>query len=97
MPVADPQAGLAAIQRAGCGSCHTIPGLYWPKGDAGPHLGGLAKRGLIGGRLPNRPDMLAAFIRNAPAMVPQSGMPAMPVSEAEARDIAAYLYEQEAS
>jgi cytochrome c1 len=94
---ADPQAGLAAIERAGCGSCHTIPGLYWPKGQAGPDLHGLDRRTLIAGQLPNRPDVLAAFVRNAPALVSQTGMPAMPVSEAEARDIAAYLYQQDAS
>ena len=39
-------------------------------------------------------ETLAAYIRNAPALVPNSAMPAMPVSEAEARDVAAYLYEQ---
>ena len=49
---------------------------------------------MIAGRLPNRPDVLSAYIRNAPALVPNSAMPAMPVSEAESRDIAAYLYEQ---
>ena len=44
-----------------------------------------------------RPEVLAAYIRDAPALVPGSGMPAMPVTEAEARDVAAYLYEQGAS
>lgn len=94
MPLADVAAGHAAIQRAGCGSCHVIPGVGWPQGKVGPDLNGLAERALIAGQLPNRPDVLAAYIRNAPALVPQSGMPAMPVSEVEARDIAAYLYEQ---
>ena len=28
--------GRAAIQRAGCGSCHEIPGLDWPAGRLGP-------------------------------------------------------------
>ena len=94
MPLADAAHGRSIIERAGCGSCHTIPGVRWPQGTVGPDLGGLATRGLIAGRLPNRPDVLAAYIRNAPALVPNSAMPAMPVSEAEARDIAAYLYEQ---
>lgn len=94
---ADAADGKAAIQRAGCGSCHTIPGIRWPKGKVGPVLDGLAERALIAGNLPNQPDALAAYIRNAPALVPGSSMPAMPVSEAEARDIAAYLYEQGAS
>jgi len=97
MPSASAAQGRAAIVRVGCGSCHAIPGVRWPQGKVGPALGGLAERGLIAGRLPNRPDTLAAYIRNAPAMVPQSAMPAMPVSEAEARNIAAYLYAQGAS
>jgi mono/diheme cytochrome c family protein len=97
MPQADTGAGLAAIERAGCGACHTIPGLYWPKGRAGPHLGDMTGRALIAGRLPNRPEVLAAFVRNAPGLVPGTSMPAMPLSETEARDVAAYLYAQDAS
>lgn len=94
MPIADSANGKVVIKRVGCGSCHSIPGVNWPKGKVGPDLHGLSGRALIAGRLPNRPDVLAAYIRNAPALVPNSGMPAMPVSEAEARDIAAYLYQQ---
>ena len=93
-PIADAARGKAAIQRVGCGSCHTIPGVRWPQGKAGSELDGVSERALIAGKLPNRPDVLAAYIRNAPAFVPNSGMPAMPVSEAEAADIAAYLYDQ---
>ncbi|WP_300975275.1 c-type cytochrome [Sphingomonas sp. LHG3406-1] len=94
MPQASAAHGKAVIERVGCGSCHLIPGVRWPQGKVGPALDGLAQRALIAGKLPNEPDVLAAYIRNAPALVPGSGMPAMPVSEAEARDIAAYLYEQ---
>jgi len=94
MPMADAARGKEAIERVACGSCHTIPGVRWPQGKAGPNLAGLSERALIAGRLPNRPDVLAAYIRNAPALVPGTGMPAMPVSETEAKNIAAYLYEQ---
>src|SRR3546814_18960292 len=93
MPVADAAHGRAVIERVGCGSCHTVPGVGWPQGKVGPNLDGLTERALIAGKLPNRPDVLAAYIRNAPALVPGSGMPAMLVTAAEARDIAAYLYE----
>ena len=93
MADADPEAGKAAIERVGCASCHTIPGVDWPKGKVGPSLDGLSGRGLIAGKLPNRPDVLSAYIRNAPGLVPGSGMPAMPVSVQESRDIAAYLYD----
>ena len=88
---ADPDRGRLAMERVGCGACHVIPGV-WPQGEVGPRLGTFARRSLIAGRLPNRPDLLAAFVRDAPALVPGSAMPAMPLSEAEARDAAAYLY-----
>jgi len=97
MPMADPVNGRAVIARVGCGSCHTIAGVDWPQGKVGPRLDGLAGRALIAGRLPNRPDVLAAFIGNAPALAPGSGMPAMPVTRSEARDIAAFLYQQDAN
>ena len=94
MPQASAERGKEAIERVGCGSCHRIPGIAWPQGKVGPPLDTFSGRALIAGRLPNRPDLLAAYIRNAPAMVPGSGMPAMPVTEEEARNIASYLYEQ---
>lgn len=84
--------GLATIERVGCASCHEIPGIAWPKGALGPSLKGFDDDGLIAGELPNTAENLAAFIRNAPAVKPGSTMPAMPVSEEEARDMAAYLY-----
>lgn len=84
--------GLALIESVGCGACHEIPGIDWPRGRLGPSLAGFDDVGLIGGALPNRPGTLAAFIRNAPAVKPGSTMPPMPVSEAQAADIAAYLY-----
>lgn len=92
MPQADAAKGRAVIERVGCGSCHAIPGIAWPKGEAGPSLAGFADQGLIAGRLPNRPDMLARFVREAPAVLPATTMPAMPINEEEARDVAAYLY-----
>ena len=85
--------GKMAIERVQCAACHEIPGIAWPKGRTGPSLHSFDDRGMIAGSLPNRPDILAAFIRDAPALKPGSPMPAMPVSDAEARDIAAYLYE----
>lgn len=84
--------GLLAIRKAGCGSCHEIPGIDWPTGRLGPSLVGFDDVGLIAGALPNRPDVLTAFIRNAPSVKPNSTMPPMPVTQREAADIAAYLY-----
>lgn len=92
MPGADAGRGREAIVRVGCGSCHTIPGIGWPKGKVGPSLEGYAARALIAGRYPNEPDVLAAYVRNATAYTPNAGMPPMPLTEQEARDVAAYLY-----
>lgn len=92
MPMADAARGKSAIERAGCAACHTIEGIGWPQGKAAPELGGFARRALIAGRLPNRPELLAAFVRNAPAAAPGTTMPSMPLSEQESRDVAAYLY-----
>ncbi len=89
---ADAENGLALIERTGCGACHEIPGLDWPKGRTGPSLVGFDDIGLIAGHLPNTPENLAWFVRNAPEAKPGSAMPAMPLDEQEARDVAAYLY-----
>ncbi len=92
LPAADAVArGKDAIVEAGCASCHAIPGISWPRGRVGPPLDDFGDRALIAGRFPNRPDILAAFLRDAPALVPESAMPPMPLTEGEARDAAAYL------
>ena len=89
---ADAAAGLAVIERLGCAACHQIPGVDWPQGTVGGSLDGFADRSMIAGRFSNQPDILATWIRNAPSMSPTTGMPAMPMTSAEARDVAAYLY-----
>lgn len=89
---ADAGRGRRVIERVGCGACHLIPGIAWPQGRVGPTLGGFAQQALIGGRFPNRPEVLAQWVRNAPGLDPQTGMPAIPMTEQEARDVAAYLY-----
>src|SRR5690606_7846227 len=71
MPLADVERGRQAIARAGCGSCHTIEGIDWPQGQAGPPLRDFGDRAPIAGHLPNRPDLLAPYIRNAPVLAPE--------------------------
>jgi cytochrome c1 len=91
--MADADRGRQSILNVGCGACHTIPGIRWPQGMSAPALNGMAERALIAGRVPNDPETLSAFIRDAPSVMPGATMPAMPLSEQESRDIAAYLYE----
>lgn len=89
---ADPLRGRRLVAQVGCVHCHEIPGHRAPTAHAGPPLTRFALRTNIGGSLPNQPGQLARFVMNAPEELPGTGMPAMPVDRAQARDIAAYLY-----
>ena len=89
---ANPDRGLAAMERVGCAACHDIPGIAWPRGAVGGSLKGVGARALIAGRHPNQPEVMVRWIRDAPSLSPGTAMPAIPLSDAEARDIAAYLY-----
>ena len=95
----DPARGRAIIATGvhGCAACHTIPGIRFPAGIVGPPLAGLAQRGFIAGQLPNRTDVLVAFLQNPPALVPQTGMPNVGLTLEQAQHIAAYLYSLETS
>lgn len=84
--------GKAAIERYGCPSCHTIPGIAGYGANVGPPLGELAARAYVGGVLPNLPHNLVRWLQDPPAIAPRTVMPDLGVSEAEARDMAAYLY-----
>ncbi|WP_454718654.1 c-type cytochrome [Caulobacter segnis] len=89
---ADPDRGLALIESQGCGACHQIPGVAWPRGQVGGPLAGFADRALIAGRHPNQPEVLTRWLRDPPALSPDTAMPASDLTEAQARDVAAYLY-----
>ena len=88
----DPARGKEMTRQKGCPTCHIIPGIAEAKGLVGPPLGHFASRIYVGGVVPNTPDNLVAWIMDPPKIHPLSAMPATGVSEAEARDIAAYLY-----
>lgn len=85
-------AGKAVIERVGCAACHRIPRVAWPQGTVGGSLDGFADRSMIAGRFPNQPETLTVWVRSAPSMSASTGMPAMPITSEEARDVAAYLY-----
>ena len=88
----NPELGQALIAGHGCTACHVIPGVAGFTGTVGPSLDGFGRRAYIAGQLPNRPMMLTAWLRDPPAIDPATAMPALGLSEAEALDIAAYLY-----
>jgi cytochrome c1 len=88
----DPERGKETIRQKGCPTCHTIPGIREATGLVGPALDRFSARVYVAGVLPNTPDNLVAWVRNPPGIDPLTAMPASGMSEAEARDVAAYLY-----
>lgn len=74
-----------------CGSCHVVPGVPAADGRIGPTLAGFGSRSYIAGEAPNGPATLPRFLQSPPAVVPNTTMPALGVSAADARDMAAYL------
>jgi|SRR5690242_15001491 putative membrane protein len=87
----NPAAGQVAIQKYGCWTCHTIPGIAGANGVIGPALDKVANRAYIAGR-PNSPQNLIDWIRHPQEVRRPTPMPDMGVTERDARDIAAYLY-----
>src|SRR5687767_10576374 len=72
--LADPRSGRELIVRVGCTACHIIPGVAGVRGRVGPSLEAFAQRLYIAGTLPNAPPVLVQWVRNAPALVPQTSM-----------------------
>ena len=91
--VGDAKAGRAAITRYQCGACHTIPGVAGARSRVGPPLTAYAQRVYVAGKLPQDPVWLARWIQDAPALAPGTAMPNVGVTDRDARDIAAYLYQ----
>ncbi|HEX4509573.1 MAG TPA: cytochrome c [Burkholderiaceae bacterium] len=87
----DPDRAPVWIRRYGCGGCHTIPGLGGADGQVAPPLDHLRQRVFIGG-VRHTPDNLVRWIVAPQAFSPHAAMPATGIDEAQARDVAAYLY-----
>lgn len=89
----DPNAGRRLFIERGCGGCHAIRGLAGADGVAGPRLDNTVVRPTIGGNeIPTSPQNLAHWIQDPVSLKPNTTMPKPGVSEADARDIAAFLY-----
>lgn len=88
----DVESGARMIEFYGCGSCHHIPGINGADGVVGPPLDFWGRRGLIAGTLPNNPDNLIRWIMDPHTIEPGTAMPDVGATEAEARDMAAYLF-----
>lgn len=89
--IGDPQRGRLLAERYHCGTCHLIPGVPAARGRLAVPLSDFGLRSYIAGRIPNQPELLARWIADPRSLVPDTAMPDMGVTDADARDIAAYL------
>ena len=88
----DPGKGMLAIDKYGCGGCHTIPGVTGANATVGPPLTNIATRTILGGHLTNTPDNMELWIKKPQQIDPKNVMPDLGVTDQDAKDITAYLY-----
>jgi cytochrome c len=88
----DADTGKRLMTQYQCSSCHQIPNVPGPQGEAGPSLEHVGRLSYIAGGIPNQADRMVAWLRDPPALKPGTRMPSMGLSEQEARHMAAYLY-----
>ena len=91
-PTVSAKRGKVALLQYGCATCHDIPGVVGADAPVGPPLAHMARRGAIAGLLTNDVEHMVAWIREPQRWHPGSAMPDLGVSEADARDMASYLY-----
>jgi cytochrome c2 len=89
---ARPAEGRQLLVNYGCGGCHIIPGVPGAQGRVGPSLRDFRSQAYIAGLLPNNATNLIRWIREPQQVAPGTAMPDLGVTEADARNIAAYLY-----
>ena len=83
--------GKLALSQYACITCHVIPGVPGTYAPVGPPLGRMATRAFIAGVLRNTPENMVRWLREPQKIVPRTAMPALGVTDQDARDIAAYL------
>jgi cytochrome c2 len=88
----DPDKGRHAIVNYGCDTCHSIPGVMTATATVGPPLSQIALRSYLAGRIDNTPENMLRWIRQPRSVDRETAMPETGVTEADGRDIAAYLY-----
>jgi cytochrome c2 len=90
----NPRVGEKLIESFGCAACHEIKGVPQGQSQVGPSLKDIRKSSYVAGVLPNSAGNLMKWIQHPQAINPRTAMPELGVTEAQARDIAAYLYSQ---
>jgi cytochrome c len=84
--------GRKLVQQYGCTSCHDIPNVSGPRGMVGPPLTNIGSRQVIAGKFPNTPANMIAYLKDPQAADAQNVMPNLGLTDAQSRDIAAFLY-----
>jgi cytochrome c1 len=88
----DPHRGKAGIRTHGCAACHSVPGVPGANALVGPPLDHMASRAYVAGTLPNSPDNMREWLMHPQKIKPKNAMPDVGLTDADARDITAYLY-----
>lgn len=88
----NPARGRHLASGLGCVACHTVPKAVGPRATVAPSLAGFAGRRYIAGTAENTAANLILFLRDPRAIAPKTAMPHLRLSEADARDLAAFLY-----
>ena len=88
----DPERGRLLVHQYQCAACHFIPEVQGPNGDAGPSLQYMGRLSYIAGSIPNQPENMIRFLQNPPAVKPGTLMPALGITDDEARHMAAFMY-----
>jgi cytochrome c2 len=90
----DPALAPAIFRRYGCTGCHTISGIPGADGKVGGPLVDMRERVYIAGVTNNDAEALVQWIVSPSSFDAKTAMPDTGISEVEARDLAAYLYQQ---
>jgi cytochrome c1 len=90
----DPGRGRALIVEKGCAGCHTVAGVPSAAGVAGPVLNNVTLRPTLAGQVPSSPENMVRWLLDPPGVKPGTTMPRLGLTEAEARDLTAFLYSQ---
>ena len=88
---ADSARGKIALQQYACVSCHVIPGVVAANNPVGPSLAAIGSRKYLAGVLPNTSDNMVRWLRAPQQVAPNTAMPDLGVTQADARDMAAFL------
>ena len=94
---AHPERGPALIRKYGCSACHTLPGIPKATRAVGPSLENVRDQMFVAGTLVNTPQNLMLWIQDPQQIRPHTAMPNLEVGPDDARDIVAYLDDQQST